>query len=325
MIGKIQRFAIILVVISGMFSNVKAQEIQPQAKLSQTAIPLGDQTQLHLSIRFPTGTAITWPLLKDSIAGKLLIVEAGKPDTTVDQADKNLQTIRQSFTITSFDPGTYQIPAYEFKTNNGTFKSTPLALTITSVAVDTTKGIYDIKQPIAVSYTFLDWLKDNWHWVALGFAILAAIIVLIFYLLKKKPKAKAPIMETRKFVPAHQVALSKLSALRDKKLWQSGLIKEYYIELSDILRQYLEGRYDIKTHEKTTEEIFVALKYKIMEPTHRQLLKQMLSLADLVKFAKEKPLATENEQAMDTAITFVEETKMVLQSNESKIGKDGLV
>ena len=324
MIGKIQRFANILLVISGVFFKVNAQEVKPQAKLSQTSIPLGDQTQLHLSIRFPTGTAITWPLLKDSIAGKLLIVEAGKPDTSVDQADKNSQTIHQSFTITSFDPGTYQIPAYEFKTNNGLVKSAPLTLTITSVAVDTTKGIYDIKQPIAVSYTAVDWLTDNWHWLALGFAVLAAIVALIIYFLKK-PKAKAPMMEIRKFVPAHQVALSNLSALRDKKLWQSGLIKEYHIELSDILRQYLERRYDIKTHEKTTEEIFVALRYKNMEPAHRQLLKQMLSLADLVKFAKEKPLATENEQAMDTAITFVEETKIVAQPNENKTENDGLV
>src|SRR4029079_4465763 len=107
----------------------------------------------------------------------------------------------------------------------------------------------------------------------------------------------------------HAIAINKLQQLRDKKLWQQGGVKEYHSELSDILREYLEKSYVIKTHERTTDEIFAALKYMDIANDYRTKLTQVLILADLVKFAKEKPLPVDNELSMENALTFVLKTQ----------------
>ena len=61
--------------------------------------------------------------------------------------------------------------------------------------------------------------------------------------------------------------------------------------------------------EKTTAEIFESLKSKDLKAEARNKLKQLLSLADLVKFAKERPAPTENEQSIEDAIDFVKLTR----------------
>jgi hypothetical protein len=131
---------------------------------------------------------------------------------------------------------------------------------------------------------------------------------LIWYF-KNKPKVEIVVEEIKPNVPAHVIALNKLKELRDKKLWQQDEIKQYYIELSDVLREYLEKRYEVKTHEKTTDEIFDGLKRKSITNENRNKLKQLLVLSDLVKFAKERPLPRENDESMENAMGFVVNTQ----------------
>ncbi len=308
-------------ILIGFSFGLRAQNIRVEARLDTSSIPLGDQTKLHVNIHLPAGTVLTYPHLKDSI-GKLIIVGDGRIDTSLNKEDTTIQTIHQTYTLTSFDPGTYQIPEFVFKTETNSFKTSPLQLQVTPVAVDTTKGIYDIKQPLAVSYTFVDWLKDNWYWVALALTLILALIGLIYYL-KKRTKSETPKIKTRESVPAHVQALNRLSALRDKKLWQQELIKEYYSEVSDILREYLEARYVIKALEQTTGEIVAALKHKNMDVSNRNLLRQILTLADLVKFAKEKPAPNENEQILEDAVQFVTQTQLLV--SQITADKNGIV
>ena len=180
------------------------------------------------------------------------------------------------------------------------------------MAVDTTKAIYDIKQPLAVSYSILDWLRDNWLWVVIPIVIILIIFGVIRYL-RNRPKVEKVFEEAKPIIPIHTLALNKLQELRDKKLWQSGYVKEYHIELSDVIRDYLEKRYAVKTHEKTTDEIFAGLKNKDISAENKNMLRQILALADLVKFAKEKPLPDENEQSIDNATSFVSQTQKMEQ------------
>ncbi|MDF2430598.1 MAG: hypothetical protein JWP44_229 [Mucilaginibacter sp.] len=301
----------LLLIITSLTLNAGAQNICAEARLDQYAIRIGDQTRLHLSVHQPVKEHVNFPKLTDTITGKVQVVSGSKPDTVLDKNDHNHVTVTQSYTLTSFDAGTYTIPSYSFGTAAGVLKTNELTLTVQTVKVDTTKGIYDIKQPLKVSYTFFDWLRDNWYWVALALVAVAAIIGLIYYS-KKKPK-NVPVIKVAKqpVIPAHVGALKKLNELRDKKLWQQGEVKQYYIELSDVLREYLEKRYLIKTHEKTTDEIFSGLKYLDITTEEKQLLRNILVMADLVKFAKEKPLPVENEQSIANAVSFVSNTQQV--------------
>lgn len=305
-------YCLILLLICAAYSG-NAQNVKVGAKLDKTSILLGDQTKLHLSVHLPVKSEISFPVLADTISSKVQVVEAGVTDTVADQNNPGMHTISRTYTITSFDAGMQMIPAFVFKGKAEEFTTDALPLDVKAIAVDTTKAIYDIKQPIKVSYSFMDWLRDNWIWVAaslLGVLLLAGI----WYYFKKIRKAKPVTAEAPKpAVPPHVTALEKLNSLNAKKLWQQDLVKEYHSELTDIVREYLEKRYQVKAMEQTSEEIFSGLRHLEITEGDRNLLRQILVLADLVKFAKEKPLNTENAQSMENSISFVTNTKALNQ------------
>jgi hypothetical protein len=285
-----------------------AQEFQAIAKLDQTAIRIGDQTKLHLTVYQHVKQQISFPVIADTLNSKIQVTGSSKQDTIPDQNDPDHIAVTKTLIITGFDAGTYTIPAFVFTGKEGTVKTNELSLLVQSVKVDTTKNIYDIKQPLAVSYTFADWIKDNWQWVL--FPLLAALLIAgaVYYLIRnKKKKPLADLVKPG--LPAHIIALNQLTELRDKKLWQQEKVKEYYSELSDVLREYLEKRYSIKTQERTTDEIFESLEKVGLAAKSKNTLHQLLTTADLVKFAKEKPSAPENEQCITDAISFVSDTK----------------
>jgi hypothetical protein len=298
-----------------IYCRADAQNIQVASKLDKASILIGDQTVLRVTAQIPGKSVISFPQLKDSI-GKIKIVRGLKPDTAFDRKEPATETITHNYIVTSFDTGVYVIPELEFHTPTGTFKTGTVTLQVRSVPVDTTKAFYDIKQPFVVPYTFWDWLKDHWITVAIILVIILLATAIIYYL-KNRPKE----VVTKKASPAlsaDAIALNKLYELRDKKLWQQNEVKQYYIELTDILREYLESRYHIRTHEQTTGEIFAGLKNKDMPANERNNLKQLLTLADLVKFAKEEPSPAENEQSMEKAIVFIRQTKEEAQPVDYK-------
>lgn len=286
----------------------KAQQIEVKARLEQTTIALGDQTTLVLTAQAPVKSQLLFPELKDTLSSKILIVKTGQTDTVADKNDPATRTITRRYTITSFEPGTHAVPAFTFQEGQTRFTTEILPLQVGTVKVDTTKAIYDIKQPLAVSYTWLDWLRDNWVTVLL---VLVAIAVLagIWYYLKKRPKATVAVQPAQPKDPAHTIALGKLTLLKDKKLWQQGDVKQYHIELSDIVRDYLQERYRINALEQTSDEILSGLKPMDIPTQSMTMLRQLLKLSDLVKFAKEQPLHTENEQSMNNAVDFILYTK----------------
>jgi len=319
MIKKSINYILVFLSLLSCFSlKTMAQDIQAVAKLEQNTIRIGDQIQLHLSVVQDKKEQVKFPVLADSI-GKIQVVSKSKLDTITDPARDGKITVTQSIVITAFDAGVYPIPSFTFTLQSGAIQSNALSLDVQSVKVDTTKAIYDIKQPLAISYTFIDWLKDNWQGVAAALVVVLLIGLAIWYF-KKRPKAIEVIQPAEPPLPVHTIALNRLNELRDKKLWQRDEVKLYYSELSDVMRDYLEQRYLVKTQEKTTDEIFTGIKHLDIQPEQKNMLHQLLITSDLVKFAKEKPVATENEQQMENAIAFILKTKQQenLQKNESQ-------
>jgi len=298
---------VLILILTYSVSNAQAQDIKVEASVDRVTLPMGDQATLHITAHIQAKTEITFPQLPDSV-GKLQFVSAAKPDTSFDKNNTQAETITHNYTVTSFTPGTYYIPQFTLKTKTGSFTTDSLLVQFTPVAVDTTKGIYDIKQPIAVSYTWLDWLKANWQWVVISWLVILLIAGFIYYLMKR-PKKEVVVKPVVPAIPAHTIALNKLNVLRDKKLWQQNEVKLYHSELSDTLREYLEKRYRIHALEQTSDEIIESLKYIGIAADNNKKLQQILVMADLVKFAKEKPLPEDNEQSMDNAISFIMQTK----------------
>lgn len=308
-----------LVLICG---SASAQNIQVDARLKDYTIKLGDQTKLFLVVTQPAKAHVDFPKLGDTITSTVQVVSAGKADTLADPKNKGRIAVTQSYVITSFDAGVHTMPAFSFTANGSTLKTGELTIQVQAVKVDTTKSIYDIKQPILVSYTIWDWLHDHWIWIVIGLLVIGAIVGLGYYLGNRK--AKQPVVEVKKpVIPAHTIAIEKLKALQAKKLWQDGEVKLYYIELTDILREYLEKRYDIKTYEKTTDEIIASLRSTELNDEHRTKLQRILITADLVKFAKEQPTPHDNDEALEKSLDFVVKTQQSATSTENTEGGSG--
>ena len=124
--------------------------------------------------------------------------------------------------------------------------------------------------------------------------------------------------------PPHEAALAALSKLKEKKLWERGMEKEYFTELTEILRIYLDKRFGINAMEMTSRQIMQTLGANREVSDKRQMVRQILDMADFVKFAKVRPLPADNVAAFDNAVKFVEATApRIEESSDGETGKQG--
>ncbi len=321
-----RKFILTLVMLS-VFSNsyINAQNPSVRAELDSNSVLVGDQVKLHFSFSGPVNNQVIWHSLKDSIASKVEIVSLGKIDTVL-SADKKMATYNQLLTITCFDSGSYEIPAVQFQylkqgdTTRFDVFSNPLVLNVQTVAVDTTKAIRDIKDIAGAPLTLMEIIE--YSLLVLG---VIGVLFVLYYVVKriknKQPIIKLPSKPKR---PAHEIALEDLEKLRLKKLWQSGKIKEYQSELTDILRTYLHARFEFNAMEMVSDEIMESMRSKTNDSALLAKLQQVLSIADMVKFAKALPLPSEHDTGMTFSVEIVESTKLVSENSKETIEKQNL-
>jgi hypothetical protein len=286
------------------------QGYKATAKLEPHTILIGDQVNLNLNFSFPSGTQVVWPSIKDTILGNIQVISRTKVDTSWSADKKNLQ-LRQELRLTCFDSGFYTIPPIRFYYRNLPdttirFEQTEIQiLTVHTLAVDTTLAIKPIKGPVKIPFSILEYLP----WIIAGLLFLAIAGFLIYYLIKRKKGEPIFLLRPSVKYQPHEWALMELEKLRKKKLWQAGKMKEYYTELTDILRKYIEDRFRLMAMESTTGEILEDLEEKIgIQKEFRTTLGKILSMADLVKFAKYMPLPEDHEQSMEDAVDFINKT-----------------
>ena len=297
-----------------------SQKVQATAKFSKDLIRIGDQTELTLKVNYNEKDGIhsvKFPLLKDTVIGKVEILS--KSEVEKYSPDKNNPSIieqTQKFTITCFDSGYYAIPPFRFLVNNdsGTMaESEAIMLTVKTVAADTTKAPKDIKAPLEEPYTF----RDALPYIVFGLAAVAVIVAIVI-LVQRNNKRPKRIIPKEPPLPPHLLALRQLDALRDKKLWQEGKLKEYHSELSDIIRAYIEHTFPVNALELTTDEILHRFRRVNIARELKNKLQQLLVLSDMVKFAKETPVAEENELSLMNAYDFVKATMPSEKTVEEK-------
>ncbi len=288
-----------------------AQQIKATARLDSANILIGDQVKLFLEIDHPKDVKVSFPSVPDSIQQKIEVLSHTPIDSVQTDDEKFLKQI-QAYTITCFDSGSYRIPPYWFKIDyDGRIDSVPsngVTLNVYTMKIDTTRGPTDIKMPYDAPLT----LKEVTPYI-LGVILIGAIIFLILYSIKRKKNNKPLFsLPTKPKEPAHIIALRELDRIKNEKLWQKEKIKEFYSEVTDTLRKYIEDRYEIPAMEQTTDEILSSFKYRkdLLNDKLFGNLSKILSLADLVKFAKYKPLPDDNNLTLVDAYFFVNGTKI---------------
>ena len=302
-----RKTAFILFSVAFIWSNQLLAQKTVSATLDSSKILIGQQLILHLRADFTAQDTLYWPSFSDSI-GKLEIVNKSRIDTSYDPNNITTKIIRQNIIVTSFDTGYCPIPPIQFQFNDTILETEPLLIEVKSVAVDTSKGIYDIKEPYQVPFSLLSWIKRHKYWIGGGVAIIAILTALILWLIFRKPKEQVVIVPKKPKIPAHRIALKKLKDIDHQKLWQHNKVKLYHSSVSEIIREYLELRFNIIALESTTPEIMQAVQSLSISEEQKEKLKQILTISDLVKFAKAVPIANENEQSIQNAIAFVKST-----------------
>jgi len=316
------KFLIAMIMLNGSLAVAFGQYTGAVATLEKNSILIGDQVKLELNVTLPAGSKVQWPMLLDTIAPNVEILRRSDIDTV--SSNKERFTLKQVLTITSFDSGTYVIRPVIFKYNRAGdtlsfFTETlPIRLDVQTIQTDPEQDIKPIKPPLRAPITFRELLP----WI--GIVLLVAVIAgLLYYFLKKKKKQPAAVAtRLSTTVPPYEAAMEALESLRAKKLWQSGRVKDYYSELTEIVREYIELRYPVRAMEMTTAEIYAALRQTEVETSSREKLNQVLVLADLVKFAKEQPLPLENEQSYTQCVDFVRETRPKKDTGLAPDGKN---
>jgi len=151
----------------------------------------------------------------------------------------------------------------------------------------------------------------------LGILLILGLLWLLTNRLKrKKSEAVEEVIEVKR--PAHEIALDRLNGLQNTQLWQTGEIKEYQSQLTYTIREYLENRYDIQALESTTDEIVKSLRTIDFDADDETSLKEILQVADLVKFAKATPDSSIHERFLNKAFDFVKRTKQEITLNEAE-------
>ena len=180
---------------------------------------------------------------------------------------------------------------------------------------DTLKQISPINDIIKEKKVWTDY-----KWWIIAAALLVSVILALLFLPKLflSRDSKETVQKQQKPVlPAHVIALNKLAKLKKEKIWKEGKVKEFQSQLTHILREYLENRYNIKALEQTTSEIINSLSAINIPEKYISLISEILQIADMVKFAKAKPEEDINEIFLDKTIEFVEETKQLPGENKA--------
>jgi hypothetical protein len=289
------------------------QEVTVSAKLDTNAMLIGDHVGLTLKYSGPAKSQVLWPFMPDTILGSITVIGRGKIDTSY-SADKKSVTYSQQLNFTCYDSGFYTIPAIPFKyrilpdTAGLVNATTMMLLAVHTLKVDTTQAIKPIIGPLKVPITFREMLP----WILAALAIVLIIAGVIWYLYRRRKMKPVFSLKPKAVLLPHELALREIEKLRVKKLWQSGKVKEYHSELTEILRKYIEDRFQVPALEQTSAEIGASLKDHPECPgTELDRLGNLLILADMVKFAKAQPLAVENEKSLVDGIDFVHATTQV--------------
>lgn len=312
-----------LMMVSGL-SQTYSQEILVKAELDTTLMLIGDQQKYRLIAEQPKQLELAFPLFGDTLLKNVEILD--RSTDTLFLSNTRIR-VTQEYLITSFDSGYYEIPKQPVLVKgqgiNDTLFSNSYLFYVNTFQIDTVKGIVDIKPPMEAPLIFREVLP----WLVYGL-LLAAILVAAWWVYRKYfKKGEMQFIPYKAEIPAHVEALDALDALKNKKLWQQGLVKEYHSELSDIFRRYLERRFHFPAMEQTTDEILSVLEStRHTDSMQYEIIREVLVLADFVKFAKLEPLAAQNESSFQQIYSLVIQTKQesVLYEDKDKSPSDYL-
>ena len=250
------RIILFVIILLGCVSALNAQNREYSAEIDTNYIMIGDQIHFQMKVKAEPGVKVAFPQLKDTIAQGIEIISGPVRDSIMEKDGWVL--VQESYVITSFDSGVFVIPPMPIEIQqesyNNTLRTDPLHLIVNTFVVDQQKGNYDIVMPLAAPWTFAE-ILPYLLWTLLG----VVVILLIVWIIKVRKSRKSLFHHEKPAIPPYVLAMKALEEIKKEKLWQSGKTKEYYTQLTDTIRNYLDGELGISAMEQTSFETLKAL------------------------------------------------------------------
>lgn len=297
---------------AALFAGEKALAQRPliDIRIDSAAILVGGQTKIHLTVTTDKGNEVLIPIPKDTLTAGVEVLKISEPDSSL--IENNKLVIRQDILITSFDSALYLLPPFKVIDRLDTVYSDQVALKVSTFPVDIAhpEEFNDIKTIWNAPFVLSDYYP-----IIFGTLIALLVICIIGYVVQRlrQKKSLLPFRKEEPKLPPHEQAIKELDEIKQQKLWQQGRNKEYYTQLTDVLRNYVVERFGINAMEMTSAEILEMLRNEEeVKPVYANL-QETLELSDFVKFAKWHPLPDENERSLQNAYLFVNQTVPVIQ------------
>ncbi len=291
----IQFSAVCPAAFAGMQASVAAD-------LDAPLLPYHHSATLLLRVECPKGTTVQWPDLSGKIEG--MEVQSDPPAMTERPNDR--VHFERAYRLDVVNPGNYRLPDIEVALASGAeteaFPVPPLVLQARELTAEekTAAGTFQESAPISA-------LKETksssmgWIIAAAAALALAALAWRIFW--RRKPVPAVPAK------PAWDVALARLQELRFRNLPMQGQTERYYVDLSAILRYYVEDRFGLRAPEQTTPEFLdIAAQSGLLTGEQEEFLALFLRHSDRVKFARHEPSVVEMEERLAEVEQFVRNT-----------------
>lgn len=311
---KMKRLIFILIFSIVHFLAASAQ-VTVEARIDSMQMLVGEQTGITIDVSCDAKATVELPVLQkgQELAPGVELVEMTAADTSKLDDGKRIQVSRK-YIVTAWDSSFYYIPPMKVRVNNKEYETKNLALKVYTIDVDTLHfdQYFGPKDVMNAPFSWDDWRPVIWCFLLI--LLLAALAGYLFHVLRTgKPLIR--IIRRKRREPAHKVALSEIERIKTERTWAQEDSKEYYTQLTDTLRTYIQERYNFSAMEMTSTEIIERLTQENDEEALAEL-RELFQTADLVKFAKWTTLINENDANLVTALEYINQTKQEEDPNQ---------
>ena len=311
-----KRFFILLLAIVAAFSTSSLlAQVTVEARIDSLQMLVGEQTGITLDVSCDAKANVEMPVFQrgQQLAPGVELVEMTAADTTKLDDGRRMQVSRK-YIVTAWDSSFYYIPPMKVRVNGKDYETKNLALKVYTLDVDTVHvdQFFGPKDVMNAPFSWDDWKPVIWCFIL--FLLLCGCIGYLVHALRTgKPLIR--IIRRKRKEPAHKVALNEIERIKTERTWAQEDSKEYYTQLTDTLRTYIQERYGFSAMEMTSGEIIERLTQENDEEALAEL-RELFQTADLVKFAKWTTLINENDANLMTALEYINQTKQEEDPNQ---------
>ncbi len=295
----------IAAVVLLLTTPVGAQDVRVTVTTNRDSLAIGETLVYTLAIQHSSASGLLGEPLVDFSDFELTQIKKYEP---FEENGKQVQKI--DFLLTTFNIDTFLIPAPKvlFVMNKDTLTAEGVSkLIVVTSTIDTSFKDIRPEKPIMEGAV-------NWWLLALYVTLILAAAVLVTWLIMKayrrfKERQRHPPVPAEPVIvrTPEEIALESLSKLKEKGLVGKGDFKSFHVEVSDIIRFYIEGKFRIPALESTTSDLIREFRQKRpIEENYISLLRRFLEVCDLVKFAKYKPSNEECIEVLNEAYNLVQ-------------------